>query len=91
VETAEKSISYLRSIEAVTGLTCTGLVDNTHLCGETTPEEVRRGSALAEEISRQTGLPVLCSTAEKQIADQLGNFEKPVYPITIRMKKPWER
>lgn len=91
VETAEKSISYLRSIEAVTGLTCGGLVDNTHLCGETTPEEIRRGSRLVEEISRQTGLPVLCSTAEKQIADQLGDFEKPVYPITIRMKKPWER
>lgn len=91
VNTAEKAISYLRSIEEVTGLTCTGLVDNTHLCSETTPEEVRRGSALADEISRQTGLPVLCSTAEKNIADQLGDFDKPVYPITIRMKKPWER
>lgn len=91
VETAEKAVSYLRSIESVTGLTCGALVDNTHLCGETTPEEIRRGSRLVEEISRQTGLPVLCSTAEKKIADQLGDFEKPVYPITIRMKKPWER
>ena len=27
----------LRSIEAITGLTCTGIVNNTHLCGETTP------------------------------------------------------
>lgn len=91
VQTAEKAISYLRNIETVTGLTCSGLVDNTHLCEQTTPEEVRRGSAVAEEISRRTGISVLCSTAEKQIADQLGNFEKPIYPITIRMKKPWER
>ena len=32
----ESAITYLRGIEATIGLTCTGIVNNTHLCGETT-------------------------------------------------------
>ena len=45
VRDAESAAAYLRSIEAVTGLTCSGLVNNTHLCGETTPAEIRKGAA----------------------------------------------
>lgn len=36
VRSTEKAIAYLRGIEATTGLACTGIVNNTHLCGETT-------------------------------------------------------
>lgn len=90
VRTAERAMAYLRSIEAVTGLTCGGIVNNTHLCGETTPEEIQKGAFLAQELSRQTGIPVLCHVAEAAIASQLGDFQPPVYPITIQMKKPWE-
>ena len=88
VRTPESAITYLRGIEAVTGLNCTGLVNNTHLCGETTPEEVRRGAALAEEVSRQTGIPVICHAAEEKFAGQLQDL--PLFPIEIQMKKPWE-
>lgn len=91
VRTAEDAISYLRSIEEVTGLQCGGIVNNTHLCGETTAEEIRKGAALAEEISRMTGLPVLCHVAEERLVDELGSLRGPVFPITVKMKKPWER
>ena len=63
-------------------------MNNTHLCGETTPEEVRRGAALAEEMSRGAGIPVICHAAEGKFAGQLR--ELPLFPIEIRMKKPWE-
>lgn len=91
VRTAEKAVAYLRGIEAVTGLSCGGIVNNTHLCGETTPEEIFKGARLVEEISHMTGIPVLCHVAEERIANQLGDFDKPVFPIQIRMKKPWEK
>jgi CobQ/CobB/MinD/ParA nucleotide binding domain. len=90
VRTAERAVSYLRSIEAVTGLSCGGLVNNTHLCGETTPEEILKGARLAAEISRETGIPVLCHTAEEQFVSRLGELDAPIFPITVRMKKPWE-
>ena len=91
VREAEHAIAYLRSIEAVTGLTCSGIVNNTHLCGETTPAEIRKGATLAEAVSRQTGIPILCHTAEVRFADAVSDLREPVFPITINMKKPWER
>ena len=91
VRTAEAAVSYLRAIEATTGLTCSGLVNNTHLCGETTPAEIRKGAALAGEVSRQTGLPILCHTAEARFLEDVSDLREPVFPITINMKKPCER
>ncbi len=91
VRTAERAAAYLRAIEEVTGLRCGGIVNNTHLCGETTPGEVRKGAVLAEAVSKETGIPVVCHAAEASVAEKLGDWDAPVYPITIKMKKPWER
>ena len=88
VRTAERSAEYLRAIEAVAGIRCTGLVNNTHLCGETAPEDIREGAALAEEVSQITGIPVVCHTAERRFQDRLRDL--PLFPMEIRMKKPWE-
>ena len=90
VRTAEAAVRYLRGIEATTGLTCTGIVNNTHLCGETTEEEIRKGAALAAEVSRETGIPVLCHVAEEKFIPSLSDLSETVFPITIQMKKPWE-
>lgn len=88
VRTAERSVEVLRAIEAVTGLRCGGLVNNTHLCGETAPEDIREGALLAEEVSRMTGVPIVCHIAEARFQSQLRDLD--LFPIEIRMKKPWE-
>ncbi len=88
VRTAERSAEVLRAIETVTGLACTGLVNNTHLCGETTAEDVREGAALAEEVSRLTGIPVACHAAESRFREALKDLDP--FPMEIRMKRPWE-
>lgn len=88
VRTAESAIAYLRGIEQTCGLTCSGLVNNTHLCRETTAEEIRKGAALAEEVAEKTGLPVLCHTAETKFLPALSDLT--VFPLEIYMKKPWE-
>ena len=90
VRTPEAAIAYLRGIEATTSLTCTGIVNNTHLCGETTAEEIRKGARLAETVSQETGIPVLCHVAEARFAPELSDLSEPVFPISIQMKKPWE-
>lgn len=90
VRTAESAIEYLRNIEKITGLECSGLVNNTHLCGETTEMEVRKGAALAQEISEITGIPVRCHVAVERLAESLSDLKEPVFPISIKMKKPWE-
>ena len=90
VRTPEAAIAYLRGIEATTSLTCTAIVNNTHLCGETTAEEIRKGARLAETVSQETGIPVLCHVAEERFIPELSDLSEPVFPITIQMKKPWE-
>nr|WP_325297445.1 P-loop NTPase [uncultured Dysosmobacter sp.] len=90
VRSTEKAIAYLRGIEATTGLACTGIVNNTHLCGETTEAEIRKGAALAAAVSEEAGIPVLCHVAEERFAAKLSDLPETVFPITIRMKKPWE-
>ena len=91
VRKADDAISYLRCIEEVTGLRCGGLVNNTHLCGETTAQEILRGAELAREISEKTGIPILCHTAEERLIPELESLKEPIFPISIQMKKPWER
>ena len=90
VRETENAIAYLRGIEATTGLTCTGIVNNTHLCGETTAADIRKGAALAAAVSRETGIPVLCHVAVERLAEEVSDLPEPVFPITIQMKKPWE-
>lgn len=90
VRTAETAVSCLRAIEQTTGLACSALVNNTHLCGETTAADILRGVDLAEAVSRETGLPVLCHAAEKRLLSGLTGLDAPLFPITIHMKKPWE-
>ena len=90
VKTADSAISYLRQIEEITGLKCSGLVNNTHLCAETTEAQVRKGAALAAEISEKTGIPVRCHVAVERLAEGLADLKEPVFPISIKMKKPWE-
>ena len=90
IRTPEAAAAYLRAIEETTGLVCTGLVNNTHLCGETTAAEILRGAALASAVAEETGLPVLCHAAQERFAEALAGLSAPVFPIAIHMKKPWE-
>ena len=91
VREPEAAVSCLRAIENTTGLICSALANNTHLCGETTESEIRKGAALAVEVSRRTGIPVLCHTAEERFVPSLAGLGAPVFPIAVQMKKPWEQ
>lgn len=90
VRTPEAALRCLREIEAATGLTCGGVVNNTHLCGETSPEDIRAGAVLAAQVASQAGIPVVCHVAEERFVQELSDLSEPVFPISIHMKKPWE-
>ena len=91
VNTPEAAVWNIRRIEDIMGLPMGGIVNNTHLCGETAPEDILLGAELAGTVSRMTGIPVLCHTAERSLAERLPPLDAPVFPIDIYMKKPWER
>ncbi len=88
---ADLALAYLRSIEAESHLTVTGIVNNTHLCAETTAHEILKGAALAGALSEKTGLPIVHHAVHRKFLSQVSDqLSEPVLPMDIYMKKPWE-
>ena len=87
----DSALQYMRGIEAECHLKVTGIVNNTHLCAETTPEEIIKGAALARALSAKTGLPIVHHAVQKKFVDQVADqLTEPVLPMNIYMRKPWE-
>lgn len=89
--TVDGAVSYLRSIEDSSKQKVTALVNNTHLCGNTTVEEIMKGQKLCEDVSTVLGLPIKYVVVEKKFVDMLPKgLQGEVLPIDIYMTKPWE-
>ncbi len=87
----ESALQYMRGIEAECLLHVTGIVNNTHLCGETTAEEIIKGAQLARALSKETGLPIVHHAVQEKFVDAVKDqLSEPVLPMKIYMKKPWE-
>ena len=89
-DTADKAEAYLQSIASAAGLPIDGLINNTHLCGQTALEDILSGAAMAQEISNRTGLPVLCHAVPRVLAARAAEQLSSVFPLDLYMKKPWE-
>ena len=86
-----QALAYMQGIEADCRQKVTGIVNNTPLCGETTAAEILKGADLAGQLSRQTGLPVVCHAVERRLVPQVENtLIEPILPMDLYMKKPWE-
>ncbi len=89
-DTAEKMIGYIRSIEKASGIPIDGLVNNTHLCRLTTQEDVLAGAELAQAVSKETGIPVVCHSVPNWVPLEELDLNEPVFQMEMYMKKPWE-
>lgn len=88
-DTADHALHSLRQIQDYAGLQADGIIANTHLLAETTPDTVLEGAARAQELSRLSGLPLVCYALEETIAGQLPQLQ-PQLPLRLYMKRPWE-
>ena len=87
----ESALQYMQGIEAECRQKVTGIVNNTHLCGETTAEEILKGAALAHALSERTSLPVIHHAVQRKFVEQVQDkLPEPILPMNIYMKKPWE-
>lgn len=87
---AAGALASMDEIRQRMGLEITGLVNNTHLCGDTEAEDILAGAELAREVSRITGIPVVCHAVPRHLTEQVGSQAEPVFPMELVMKKPWE-
>jgi len=81
---AASTIEVMREIEAACRIPFTGLVNNTNLGRETTPEDVLSSVAYADEVSRLTGLPVVMTTVREDVAKELDGRIANIFPLKLQ-------
>lgn len=85
-KTAEETVGVMKEIEAASGLRFTGLINNSNLGEETTPETVLSSLPYAEETARLTGLPIVMTTVEKELYPLLKEKIPNLEEITLQPK-----
>lgn len=80
-------------IEQTARMKFTGLISNSHMIEETTPELLLEGYQLALAVGSETGLPLFFISAQFEVLKEmdLSQFDCPVLPLTRSMLKPWEK
>lgn len=86
------ALRMMRMIESSSRLKFTGIVSNSHLIGETTPETVLEGLALSHAAGERAGIPVVFACAMDEVAEIMdrGALSVPLMSLSRRMLKPWE-
>ena len=88
--TPEQAAAYIRDIQQACGLAVTGLVNNTHLCGQTQLEDILEGDQLCRTLSARLNIPLTCTAVPEHLADQAAGLLPRVFPMKLYLKKPWE-
>ncbi|MBO4626451.1 MAG: hypothetical protein J5645_00545 [Lachnospiraceae bacterium] len=83
------TLEVMREIEAAGGLPFTGIVNNSNLGRETTPEDVIASDAYAKDIAAATGLPIRMTTVKAEIAGEVAAVLPDVVPLHLQDKRLW--
>lgn len=89
--TLEKAYAYCQAIEIMSKQKFTGIINNTHMITETSLEDILFGEELALELANKYGLPLLYTTVEERLLDNVKDkLHSPIFPMRRYMCKPWE-
>ena len=83
---ADSAIEVMREIEAACGLKFTAIINNSNLGAETTADDVIGSLDYAAEISQKTELPVLFTSVNRSVAEQLNGKIENLYVMEIETK-----
>jgi len=89
ISSPEEAVALLREIEASSRLRATGIVNNSHLAGLTTAEDILSSVDYARKTAALCGLPLLMTTAPKAVSGELEGKVNNLYPVDILVKLPW--
>ena len=83
-------MEHVRSIEMASGLTVTGLINNTHLLRDTTVETILVAQKIIKEASIKLGVPIKYISTLEKVAQQLPeDMEGEIFPIKMYMREQW--
>lgn len=86
--TAGDALEILREIEAADGIPFTGIVNNSNVGVETTPQAVAATFPTVEELCTSCGLPLAFTSAESETAQALRRLyaEKIFFPLNLQKR-----
>lgn len=86
---ADETCAILREIEEACQVRFSGIVNNSNLGQQTTAETVLDSVDYANAVSQLTGLPVVATSARRDIAAQLAGRIDRLFPIDLEDEK-WQ-
>lgn len=84
--TPEEALEVMQEVSLAAGIKFTAIVNNSNVGWDTTAEDVLATTKKAEQLSKLSGLPILFTTAEKQIAPLLSEKLENVLPLELQNK-----
>lgn len=86
----EATIKIKDEIEAAGRITFTGIINNSNLGHATTAEDILASIPYAEEISKQTQLPIVMTTVQRALATELMPNINNIFPIDLE-EYEWQK
>lgn len=83
---AESTIEVMREIEYAGHIKFTGIVNNSNLGVATTPKDVLKSVEYAREVSEQSGLPVVYTTVNDNIYNDLCDKIENLLPLSLQAR-----
>ena len=88
---AGTALEHITAIEKTTGLTVSGIVNNTHMLRETTVNDITKGHAICTQVCKLTGKPLLCNCYPEGLIDpdELKGLSEYLMPLGLHMRPAW--
>ena len=83
------TVEVMGEIEAASRLKFTGIVNNSNLGAETTAADVLSTAAYAAELAEAANLPLVATTVEESLYDELEGQIPDLFPLTLQNNKPF--
>ena len=80
------TIEVMREIEYAGGIRFTALVNNSNLGAETTADDVLASVRYANEVAAMSGLPIVMTTADEKLQNELQNKIPNLFPLKLQKK-----
>ena len=91
---AQAVLELMEQIEISARLLATGLINNTNLAAETTPQDILDGQAVVDAVGARRKLPLSYITAKPEVLAALpedfqARYGARFFALTPRMRMPW--
>ncbi len=90
---AQGILRHIRSIESVSGLQISGLINNTHMMEHTTLQDILKGYRICTQVTELTGIPLRWTTVPLKNAEtyqkEINHFPGEILPVTMYLREAW--